>query len=352
MSIKIYIPAVAVNDENRRTLLVLTRPFLTENYEWKNDRINFEKWGITLSDFTLVNNIKEANLLLIPFPINSYFNDGKSHILAEINKISQNQNVKAYGYIAGDFGVQYPEFSNILYFRMGGFRKQLSAKNLGFPVLIGDKFLNTVFHSTQKIQLPVVGFCGHATTSILKRTLEILKCMAENLGRFFKNPFNKVYEPLFASAYERAKLLANFENSNLVKTNFIYRERYRAGATTVQHRHATTIEYFDNIASSDYILCVRGTGNFSVRLYETLMMGKTPVFVNTDCLLPFEDEIDWKKHVVWIEWKERKNIARKVSDFHSQLSLAELETIQLNNRALWKNSLSISGMLKVLAHDI
>ena len=113
-----------------------------------------------------------------------------------------------------------------------------------------------------------------------------VKCVLENGKRFTKNPFNTVYEPLFASAYERAKLLSYFVKSDKVKTNFIYRENYRGGAITTEQRTKTTLEYYNNILESDYVLCVRGAGNFSVRLYETLMMGKIPVFVNTDCLLP------------------------------------------------------------------
>ena len=61
------------------------------------------------------------------------------------------------------------------------------------------------------------------------------------------------------------------------------------------------MEFYENMVSSDYIVCVRGGGNFSVRLYETLAMGRIPIFINTDCLLPLNKSIDWKKHVVWIE---------------------------------------------------
>lgn len=75
------------------------------------------------------------------------------------------------------------------------------------------------------------------------------------------------------------------------------------------------------------------------------MMGRIPVFVNTDCLLPFEDKIDWKQHVVWVEWKERKHIAAKVAQFHSNLKAQEFEQLQQDNRRLWKETLSVNAML-------
>src|SRR5690606_19049993 len=102
----------------------------------------------------------------------------------------------------------------------------------------------------------------------------------------------------------------------------------------------------------DYVLCVRGAGNFSVRFYETLLMGRIPIFVNTDCLLPFEDKINWKKHVVWIEWKERSNIANIVADFHSKLTDKQFEDLQKSNRKLWKEELSVKAMLQNIKYDI
>jgi hypothetical protein len=228
----------------------------------------------------------------------------------------------------------------------------LSNKNSGFPVSLSDHF-QRIFNQeniipTQKKEIPIVGFCGHSDSSSIKRLKEITKYILENCRRFFKNPLNSVYEPLFASAYKRAKLLQYLEQSKLIQTNFIYRKSYRGGIQTIENREKTTLEYYNNIKNSDYILCVRGAGNFSVRFYETLMMGKIPVFINTDCLLPFENHINWKNHVVWIDWKDRKNIAEKVSNFHNNISEEDFVCLQLSNRKIWKESLSINAMFHYL----
>ena len=78
------------------------------------------------------------------------------------------------------------------------------------------------------------------------------------------------------------------------------------------------------------------------------MMGKIPVFVNTDCLLPFEEPINWKKHVVWVDWEDRKNIAQRVADFHANVSVDEFVHLQISNRKLWKETLSVEGMLEIM----
>ncbi|NHN26175.1 exostosin family protein [Flavobacterium jejuense] len=334
---------------------MLTRPFYKES-NWCLDSDEFEKQNLLPKNFQYELDINSADIVLIPFSIPFYFTSNKRYLLEDINRVCKERGIKAYGFIGGDFGIELPDFSNIIYYRQGGFKSQLSEKNKGFIVGLSDHFqrlfLKETITPSEKKQMPTIGFCGHATFSLSKRAKEIVKCLLENGKRFKKNPLNKVYEPIFASAYERAKLLTYFEKSVKVKTNFIYRENYRGGAFTEKQRTATTLEYYNNILESDYVLCLRGAGNFSVRFYETLMLGKIPIFVNTDCLLPFEDKINWKNHVVWVEWKDRKNIAQRVADFHAALSTNEFVHLQISNRELWKETLSVEGILEMISNDL
>jgi len=339
----IYIPTINISSLNKKSLFILTRPFLNHN-GWGNSIK--EKQRFEVSDaFVYVENIENATVFFIPKPINSYSTDE----LKNINSICIENSIKAYGYISGDLGADFGFFDHIVFFRMGGFKSQLPSSNKSMPVSLSDHFERIYKKSAidvrDKLSIPVVGFCGHASLSLNKAVKENLKFVKENLKRFFQNPLRKDYEPLFASAFQRAKLLKHFEQSSAVATNFIYREQYRAGAKSEQEMTKTTLEYYDNIKSSDYVLCVRGAGNFSVRLYETLMMGRIPIFVNTDCLLPFEDTIQWKNHVLWVEWKNRKDIANLVADFHSTLSADDFKKMQLENRKLWKETLSVKGIL-------
>lgn len=339
---------------NKRNLFILTRLFLNGNY-WCKSQTEFQNIN-SIKNINYVLKIEEADVVFLPFVINYYFENKKVNLLREINGICVRLNIRAYGLIGGDFGVKYPDFSNIYYFRMGGFKSKLSNHNLGFPVSLSDHFqsffkMEQIIPS-QKQNQPVVGFCGHADVSIGKQTKEKTTLILKNIRTFLKNPFNNVYEPLFASAYERAKLLMSLEESDQIKTNFIYRKKYRGGAITQQDRAQTTLEYYNNILNSDYILCIRGGGNFSVRFYETLLMGKIPIFVNTDCLLPFEDKINWKEHVVWVEWAERHEIIKKVIDFHQALTPDEFLNLQFRNRQLWKERLSIEGIIKELKNDL
>ena len=350
----IYILNIILQSVEKKSLFILTRPFCADN-TWIDDVTEKKNWGVE-DTIHFVKTIENSQVVFIPLSINSYFLENKVNELTALNLLCQQHKITAYGFIIDDFGIAFPDFSNIIYFRASGFKSQLTSQNKGFPVALSDHlqlfYQTEVITPNSKRELPTIGFCGHATLSIFKRSKEMLIFGRENFKRLLKNPFRNDWEPFFASAYERAGLLKLLENSAIVTTNFIYRNSYRAGAKTRENLEKTTKEYFDNIFGSDYVLCVRGAGNFSVRFYETLMFGKIPIFLNTDCLLPFEDKINWKNHVVWIEWKDRKKIATLVADFHKEISNENFMEMQLNNRKLWKETLSINGMLQILANDI
>ena len=338
MKVHIFDTDVSVN--NKRSLLILTRPY------FKNDNWDSQK----------ISPVDEADIALIPFSINFYYKNGIHNRLKSASNICAKMGILAYAFIAGDYGKAYPEFSNIIYFRMGGFAAQLSDRNKGFPVALSDHF-QRLYHldnpiPRKKPEKPIVGFCGHANKSPWKKAQVFAKMMLENAKRFLEKPLRKDFEPLFASAYERAQLLQSLERCQDIQTNFIYRKNYRGGSQTDELRTKTTLEYYDNLVNSDYVLCIRGTGNFSVRLYESLMMGKIPVFVNTDCLLPFPTRIDWKKHMVFVEFDNRQNLATIILDFHKQLSNDAFEQIQIANRMLWKETLSIDGIFKIIENDL
>lgn len=110
-----------------------------------------------------------------------------------------------------------------------------------------------------------------------------------------------------------------------VDTNFVFRDAFWAGAvrpdgtTDSTRMRVAREEYANNMLSGDYVLCARGGGNFSYRLYEALSAGRTPVFIDTDCGLPFDTVIDWRSLCVWVDESEVASAADKVAEFHAAL---------------------------------
>ena len=294
--------------------------------------------------------LKEADFVLVSEPL-THLTDRKKHQeLARLNAVCAEKDVLIYVLVGGDYGKVHPRFSHVIYYRMGGFKTQLDEKNRAFFPLLSDHlqgfFNRDEIILREKKEKPTVGFCGHTSSSTIKYLYEKLKLTQINAQRLFAGDTN--FEPLFSSAFERYKILESLRDAPEVETNFLFRDKYRAGAVTEEERHKTALEYFSNIIESDYVLCLRGAGNFSVRLYETLLMGRIPVFINTDCLLPLEDEIDWKKHVVWIEWQDRRKVTEKIVDFHRRMTGEEFIQRQKSNREIWKSRLNVRYYLEHL----
>ena len=75
-------------------------------------------------------------------------------------------------------------------------------------------------------------------------------------------------------------------------------------------------EYVEHLLASDYVLWVRGAGNFSHRLYETLAVGRIPVILDTDLALPLADEVEWHTLGVWVPLRQLDSIGDRIRAFH------------------------------------
>ncbi len=339
---KIYIPDIDYSKYNKSDLFPAIRPFLKEN-KIGNFPEQLERWGIQNQIISVVNKC-ECDFILYPLILLS--SGAERRKFKDFSEFAnKNNHHKIIIYISGDFGFVYPKISNVIYYRMGGFNSQLDRNNRIFPFLLSNHLkgilnLDSIIVSDKKLK-PVIGFCGHASANLLKFMYENIKYMNLNIRRVLYFNFN--FETYFPSAYNRKKILENIEKTDLTAQNFILREKYRGGFVDEITKAKSIREYYHNMMESDYVLCVRGAGNFSVRFYETLHMGRIPVLIDTDCKLPFEDLINWDNHIIRIPWKKRYELNEIVSSFHNSLSNEQFENLQISNRTLWQNLLNLNG---------
>ncbi|MBA3704732.1 MAG: hypothetical protein H0W84_02195 [Bacteroidetes bacterium] len=54
----------------------------------------------------------------------------------------------------------------------------------------------------------------------------------------------------------------------------------------------------------------------------------------------FDDYIDWKKYMVWIDEKEIKSIAQQLKDFHAALTENQFNELKNNCRKLYEEYIS------------
>jgi hypothetical protein len=103
---------------------------------------------------------------------------------------------------------------------------------------------------------------------------------------------------------------------------------------------AARMAYADNLLQHPYALCVSGHGNYSFRLYETMAAGRIPLFVNTDCVLPLQELIDYKNLFVWVEANALHHIAARLQQYHAQHQGAAFENKQQQIQQTWQQYLA------------
>jgi hypothetical protein len=112
-----------------------------------------------------------------------------------------------------------------------------------------------------------------------------------------------------------------------------------------------TEEYELLLSQSDYILCPRGESNTSVRFYETLSAGATPILINTDGGLPkLSSKYNWKNHILEVDlfsnWKEII-----INDWKNLEDNQNYAIRQLSNHNLFVEELYIESYLSRLFED-
>lgn len=344
--INIYIPK-EIDSKNRGQLFPLLRPFFKG--ESFTDAERKEIYHISEDDINFVNTIGASDWVILPMSWNYYQQYNKLEIADKLIKEAFQNKKKVLSFTSGDFGVSVPEYKNLIVLRVSGEQSRFPENHLGLPAFKVDPLKNhfnkeSVIHSKYD-NIPVIGFCGQTNSSVINALKEVSKVMYRNVKFYFKMDA-EIPQKIQSTSYLRDNILSKIKASNLLKSNFIERKKYRAGATSKEEREVSTLEFYQNMIDSDYVVCVRGAGNFSVRFYETLAMGRIPIFINTDCILPLSNSIEWKNHVVWIELDEIETMNSKIIEFHNSLSSEKLKKLQQANRTLWEESLTLGGFFK------
>jgi len=237
-------------------------------------------------------------------------------------------------------------FTDIILFEFGGYRStpglRYHSSQPSYMTDYLDVYCGGKLKLRPKQDKPMVGFCGQSSTSPIHTAYRKLRLKWQQSqyrqGRLRWEP------PPFETSSFRERVLKLFENQPGIQTNFIPRKRYRAGETQDKSpHHPAKLEFINNILNSDYTICMRGGGNFSVRFYETLCLGRIPIFIDTDCILPFQDEIDYKAIFPWIDIKDLPHAAEIVRDFHAKLSNDEFIDLQKACRDLWVEHMTPNG---------
>ncbi|MEP1487181.1 MAG: exostosin family protein [Algibacter sp.] len=303
--------------------------------------------------YSIVDDIDTCDIVVLPVAIDFLYKQKKQDWITQFFEVARLKNKIVFAFTSGDIGLTINN-PNICNLRLGGFKTKMDGNTFIMPPFINDPyaFLNKEVKYIQKPKAPTIGFVGHSNGSFFKLIKELILYLKINTLRLIKKEYID-YQPFYPSSFFRHKYLTKLVRElEHVKTNFIFRKSYRAGVKTDQERFQTSMEFYDNIYNNAYTFCIRGVGNWSVRLYETLALGRIPILINTNCKLPFDNHIDWKLHCVIIEENEIEKIVEKLNEFHSRFSEKDFVNLQKSNRKLWQAYFTKTGFFNKMSIEI
>lgn len=338
MTISLHIDPDIVVDACKAELMPLVRivlPDILEDVRSRACRNVLPNHVIVRCD-----DLASADLVVIPVSWQHVMKRRLDKRVQEILSEARHLGKPVISWTSGDSGYTPP--FDVHVYRAAAYRSRMQKQQHIMPFMLTDPV-----HAIMKREdilprewreRPLVGFCGQANPAPWKTALDITRVMLRNtrtrMGLRLDDP-----EALLAPSRLRTRVLDSLERAIGVDTCFIRRSRYR-GSPDLEERRRMTYDFYENIDGTDYTVCMRGGGNFSVRLYETLAMGRIPLFIDTDCRLPFDDEIDWRSIVVWIDEKDIASVGEILQVAHHDMGPRGFEERQMICRRFWLETLT------------
>jgi hypothetical protein len=345
MVLRVYADREHYSDNHRKALNDILKAF------WTTGTLEQRRatYGNRPDLFELVSAPDAADLHLLTMKWQHYVEQDRVDQVLRSIELARRARRPIAVFSASDFEANFPVAgSDIHLFQASGYRSRRRQTNHGMPAFFEDPlptFCDGQLRLREKGPRPVVGFCGQAGASLAHHAARVVRNrvnrVAWRLGRRRWEP------PPLEHTWFRQRVLNTFQRSASVDARFVLRVQYRAGLGQVEKQHDSAArsrrEFIDNILDTDYTVCVRGGGNFSVRFFEALALGRIPAFVDTDCLLPYYGRVDWRRYAVWIDACDEHDAPEIVARYHDRLSPQEFRERQRECRHLWEDRLTPDG---------
>lgn len=302
--------------------------------------------------FELVTLPETSDWIIIPMFITGLNNDIGKSLISSTNALAVSLK-KPFGVFSNSDLIVDPGVKEVYIFSPGAYK---SIPNLiDLPATLPQdplqKWFGGRWEPITTIQKPSVGFCGQATRHPLKAIKDFVKIEAiKARQKIGKIKFLKI--PQFLPAWERGLLLRYLEDSPTIDTNFLLRKQYKGGATSVKEKETVEFEFYKNIYENLFTVCLRGFGNYSVRFFQTLSLGRIPVLIDTDSCIPFSDFIDRKEFFVRVPYKDRKKTDQYLVRFLKGKSKEELVDFQKGCREVWEKYYQKEGLIHYMAEEM
>jgi len=292
---------------------------------------------------TVTDDPMKADVLLLPHNFPTVRNE--EQYLKKVEALSRSTGKRIIVFWHGD-GTNPVPFTNALVFRTSQYRSRLRPNEVIMPAYTEDLLENEPLILKTKEARPVVSFCGWASyPSFMTRILSLAHATLLTVLAVITGHSN--FSTRIKGLVLRRRILRILNGCSKIQTDFLLRSSHSAHRKTIRLDPARARdEYINNLLHADLALCVKGDGNYSLRFYEALSLGRIPLLIDTDCALPREDVINYENFMLRIPLKNIRNIDAIIAKFWSTLTPEHFAEMQRLARDTFEKYLSTKKFLE------
>lgn len=203
----------------------------------------------------------------------------------------------------------------------------------------------------EKGERPVVSFCGWAgfPSPAAYCKYAARNAALESAALLMRQPKLRARKK---GLYWRRRALRALRDPR-IDLRAIVRNSFSANAKTIRiDPSSARKEYIQNMFDSDFVLAPKGDGNFSVRFYEALSMGRIPVLIDTDVVLPLQNLIAYEGFILRVPMKDVPRLADIIHSFYTSLAPGEFLKMQQRARDAFVRYLRIDSFFNELFSSV
>lgn len=300
--------------------------------------------------FTLVENYEDADIVLVPQPIRRVTPAIRAYLDVQV-AAARAAGKPVVVFTRGDLShdVFVPDVVLCKGSQYGYLRQP---NEIIVPPLVEDLGEQFGVHLREKSNTPVVSFCGWAGfashSAYVKYQMKNLLLSLRKL--ITRDAHLEVHRK---GIYFRRAAMRALADSPRVQTHFIIRQTFSASKKTISMDPVVARkEYVDSMINSDFVLAPKGDGNFSVRFYEALALGRVPILIDTDCVLPREDVIDYESVILRVPYTELHTLPDHVADYYASHTPESWRARQERARELFPTQLRYDRFMSALFESL
>ncbi len=291
--------------------------------------------------------VAEARAIVLPNAFTG--KEGESEYIKKYIDLGEKTGVPVFIFCTGDLTDRLTFDPRVYVFRQSVYRSTMQPQDIVIPTLVADSLQGEIRLRT-KGDVPTVSFCGQGGYNTLQQRLKYhLKVWLWKL----KAIANPMLRAKMVGVYWRKKMMQACSNTSLVKTLFIVRRSFSGAHRTIELDPVQARkEFVDSIVNSDFVLAPKGDGNYSNRFIEALSLGRIPVLLDTDTVLPLEETIDYAKVMVRVPMSRVQDTPNYIHAWYDKHTEEEWKLAQVAARELFVRALRLDAFFNYFFTEI